>query len=233
MLFLWSALAATPDDNGGGTASSPPFRVLRTEVQSTTGHLDKASVERALANRSDALQACYAAAAGATGLEAALSTKARFPRSGVAKTVSVEADTSAEEALRACVEPALADLDAGAKGTAAFVVAFERAPADDSQPPLGMLPKDAIDRVVKRGVRGIRRCYEARLAEVPTLAGTVKVAFVIDADGSVATASTEMSTMNDPTLERCLNERFAEMTFPAPSPSGKVIVHYPFVFTPG
>jgi len=56
------------------------------------------------------------------------------------------------------------------------------------------------------------------------------VKFVIAKDGSVSSASTKASTLNNPIVEKCINARFMRMRFPSPKGGGIVIVSYPFVF---
>lgn len=95
---------------------------------------------------------------------------------------------------------------------------------------LGALDKSLIDRVVKSHLPQIRYCYERELAKNPKLFGKIVIKFVIGKDGSVSSASTKSTTMNNPIVEQCVNERFLRMRFPAPKGGGIVIVSYPFVF---
>ena len=96
---------------------------------------------------------------------------------------------------------------------------------------LGGLPKQAIDEVVKRNMAAIRYCYQRELSRDPSLGGKVTVKFVIAADGSVGSATTRTTTLNNAAVESCINGRFMRMSFPKPSGGGVVIVSYPFIFS--
>ncbi len=96
---------------------------------------------------------------------------------------------------------------------------------------LGSLDRAAIDAVVKRRLNQIRYCYERELQREPTLAGKLVVQFTIAKDGSVAVAQVGDSDLGSPTVEQCVVGRFLGMQFPE-SPSGVVVVTYPFRFAP-
>jgi outer membrane biosynthesis protein TonB len=95
---------------------------------------------------------------------------------------------------------------------------------------LGALDKSIIDRIVKQHLAQIKYCYEKELNKNPNLFGKLVVKFVIAKDGTVSSASTKSTTLNNPIVESCVNERFQRMRFPAPKGGGIVIVSYPFVF---
>ena len=96
---------------------------------------------------------------------------------------------------------------------------------------LGALDKSLIDRVVKSHLAQIRYCYQRELAKNPKLFGKIVVKFIIAKDGTVSSATTQSSTMNNPVCESCITSRFLRMRFPAPKGGGIVTVSYPFVFT--
>ena len=98
---------------------------------------------------------------------------------------------------------------------------------------LGALDKSLIDAVIKRNMSQLRYCYQRELTKNPALAGRIQVKFVIAKDGSVSSAVTKSTTMNNPAVESCLNGRFLRFQFPEPKGGGIVIVTYPFVFSPG
>lgn len=56
--------------------------------------------------------------------------------------------------------------------------------------------------------------------------------FVIEGDGTVSSAKTKSSTLDNAAVEHCINGRFMRMVFPEPKGGGVVIVSYPFVFSP-
>jgi pSer/pThr/pTyr-binding forkhead associated (FHA) protein len=98
---------------------------------------------------------------------------------------------------------------------------------------LGALDKSLIDAVIKRNMSQIRYCYQRELTKNPSLGGKITVKFVIAKDGTVSSATTKTSTMNNPTVESCINSRFMRFQFPEPKGGGIVIVSYPFIFSPG
>ena len=56
--------------------------------------------------------------------------------------------------------------------------------------------------------------------------------FVIAKDGSVASSTTESSTLGTAAVEGCINGRVTRLRFPRPKGGGIVIVSYPFAFLP-
>lgn len=97
---------------------------------------------------------------------------------------------------------------------------------------LGALDKSLIDAVIKRNMAKIRYCYQKELSDDKTLAGKITVKFVVAKDGSVTSAVTKSTTMNNAGVEGCLNSKFMGFAFPAPKGGGIVIVSYPFIFSP-
>ncbi len=95
---------------------------------------------------------------------------------------------------------------------------------------VGALDRAAIDEVVRRHLSSIRYCYQRALTANPNLAGRVTVEFVIAKDGSVSRAGIGASSLGDPAVERCVEDRFLRMQFPSPRGGGLVVVRYPFVF---
>ena len=93
----------------------------------------------------------------------------------------------------------------------------------------GSLPPDVIRSVVQRHMARIRYCYEQGLTTNPSLAGKVKIHFVIASDGTVATATESDSTLGDATVTSCIVRTFQSMVFPAPS-GGIVTAIYPLTF---
>ncbi len=98
---------------------------------------------------------------------------------------------------------------------------------------LGALDKSLIDAVIKRNMSQIRYCYQRELTKNPALGGKITVKFVIAKDGTVSSATTKTTTMNNSAVESCINGRFMRFQFPEPKGGGIVIVSYPFIFSPG
>ena len=58
----------------------------------------------------------------------------------------------------------------------------------------------------------------------------IVIKFVIAKDGSVSSAKTNTTSMNNPIVENCICQRFMRLKFPKPKGGGIVIVAYPFTF---
>jgi biopolymer transport protein ExbD len=97
---------------------------------------------------------------------------------------------------------------------------------------LGAIDKDDIEEVIRAHLPQIRYCYQRELTKQPDLAGKVTVKFVIGKSGTVSSASTKATTLNNEAVESCVTSRFMRMQFPAPVGGGIVIVSYPFLFKP-
>ena len=96
---------------------------------------------------------------------------------------------------------------------------------------LGAIDRSSIERVIKRHLNQLRYCYQRELQKDPDLEGKITVRFVIAADGNVASAEVDVSTLDNPVLESCVVRRFRRMKFDAPAGGGIVIVRYPIVFS--
>jgi outer membrane biosynthesis protein TonB len=97
---------------------------------------------------------------------------------------------------------------------------------------LGALDRSLIDEVIKRSMSQIRYCYQRELTKNPALSGKIIIKFTIAKDGSVSSANTKSTTLNNAAVEQCVVGRFYRMQFPEPK-GGGVIVSYPFIFSPG
>lgn len=98
---------------------------------------------------------------------------------------------------------------------------------------VGSLDKDEIRRVVHRHVSEVKYCYERALVKDPTLAGKVTIAFTIDPEGLVSTASIKDDTLADASVGKCIVKAVQRWTFPKPVGGGMVVAKYPFVFSAG
>jgi TonB family protein len=97
------------------------------------------------------------------------------------------------------------------------------------------LSADIIRRIVRAHINEVRTCYDKGLAASPTLAGTIEIAFTIDAGGKVPSASVKQSTLapaND-MLGACIVKAVQTWTFPKPDGGAKVDVVYPFILEAG
>lgn len=107
-------------------------------------------------------------------------------------------------------------------------------PPPDSRPKLrlrtpivnGRLTPEEISSVVMTKLPSLQRCYEADLAQFPSLTGiTLTVKLVINREGTVSSAQPQ-AALRDRESGACLAKVFKEMTFPKPE-GGIVLVTVP------
>ncbi len=92
------------------------------------------------------------------------------------------------------------------------------------------LPQEVVHRIVRINFGRFRLCYE--VAGDPTLTGTVKIRFVIDASGAVTSATDAGSLLPEGTVITCIRHAFEALSFPSPS-TASVVVVYGLSFAPG
>lgn len=148
-------------------------------------------------------------------------------------TASAQATTADEPPASA---PAAASPDAEAAAPD-DTPASQPAPAPASAPPKakvtykGSLSRAEIESTLRSVKNQVRYCYEKQLTDRPELTGKVVVHFVISGSGAVASAE----TTPDPGLETvgsCTARVVKRLTFPKPRGGGRVIVNYPYRFSP-
>lgn len=93
----------------------------------------------------------------------------------------------------------------------------------------GSLDKDIIRRVIRRNINQIKFCYDSELQKDPTLAGRVRIKFVIDQNGGVA-SSNPVGIGVSSVVDVCVANKIKQLAFPAPEGGGIVEVTYPFIF---
>jgi hypothetical protein len=86
------------------------------------------------------------------------------------------------------------------------------------------LPRDVVQRVVRKTFARVRLCYEAALRGSPTLAGTLRVRFVIEGDGAIGAVTDAGSTVADASVVECALSGFDGLRFPAPTPAAGGVV---------
>jgi outer membrane biosynthesis protein TonB len=132
---------------------------------------------------------------------------------------AIEADERAPEAAPT-LRDAAADGDDEAEREAA--IAGGKAAAQDFK---------AIHDAVQGHMGEVNGCYKAALKDSPDLSGRVVMAFVLEADGEVASVVAEDDSIGA-AVSDCVREAAATWTFPAPK-TGKTAIRYPFVFETG
>lgn len=101
-----------------------------------------------------------------------------------------------------------------------------------SREPVGTLPPEVIQGVVRQSFGRFRLCYEQGLARDATLHGRVAVRFVIGLTGEVIRAENAGSDLPDEAVVDCVVRGFVPIVFPPPE-GGFVTVVYPISFAPG
>ncbi|HSO34044.1 MAG TPA: AgmX/PglI C-terminal domain-containing protein, partial [Labilithrix sp.] len=95
----------------------------------------------------------------------------------------------------------------------------------------GRLPAENIQQIVRQNFGRFRGCYDVALLQHGHVEGRVSTTFVIDHDGSVRSAASAGSEIDDPTLVACIAAAFREIHFPKPE-GGIITVTYPLLLHP-
>lgn len=114
---------------------------------------------------------------------------------------------------------------------AQLVVVVEPAPVPEEASTGGPY-RDEIRRVVVQHRQEIQRCYEKTLRQNPTLAGKVKVAWTISAQGTTQDVASAEDELGDQATVSCLLATVRRWRFPKPADGQPVQVSYPWVFKP-
>jgi hypothetical protein len=94
----------------------------------------------------------------------------------------------------------------------------------------GSLPTDVVWGVIRTNYGHVRRCFQDGLDRNPELAGGhILVKFVIDGKGTVTTAESSRSDINDPKVISCVVGIFRKLSYP-PSDGGGTKVAYRVTF---
>jgi len=94
----------------------------------------------------------------------------------------------------------------------------------------GPLRPELLNAVIRRRTAELRYCYQRELNKEPTLSGGLTMRFVIDADGTVASAEATDVTMSDAVVT-CVTGRFMRMKFPQTPGALTTTVTVPMTFT--
>lgn len=118
-------------------------------------------------------------------------------------------------------------------------VGIEPAVRPPSDPVVGASPpaagdgeRAAINRTLRSRVSTARHCYERELQRVPSLAGTVTLDFVVQANGAATDVHVSQNTSNDEGLGACLTAMILRTRFPPDVARNPITISYPFVFAP-
>ena len=101
--------------------------------------------------------------------------------------------------------------------------------ADLGNNPPPVLPKEIIMRVIKTRQSQFKYCYDRQLQRTKTIAGVIKVSFVIETSGEVANAKISQNTVH-PAVGRCVLSRIKSLRFPKRENGPPMTINYPFRF---
>ena len=92
----------------------------------------------------------------------------------------------------------------------------------------GLLPSEAIRRVVLRNLGQVNRCHELGVANDATAAGRVTIRFAVSDTGDVVASRVTGRTYPIASVAACIAEAARRWRFPASGGRGMTIVNYPF-----
>lgn len=98
---------------------------------------------------------------------------------------------------------------------------------------VGGLDRDIMRRIVRAHLDEVRSCYDEGLLRDPKLEGRIEVRFEVLSSGAVATSRVIDNTVADPQVGVCVTAAVRRWKFPRPSDGERVVITYPFMFSPG
>jgi hypothetical protein len=94
----------------------------------------------------------------------------------------------------------------------------------------GELSRAAVLLGLRAHIADLRLCYEQALVSDATVAGTVRLAFIVSPTGSVNTANIGADDLSDPRVGRCIAEAARHWTFSPPDGGGLAGVNADITF---
>lgn len=105
--------------------------------------------------------------------------------------------------------------------------------AGDSTGGDGRIDANAVARIIRGALGGIRFCYERELRTNPALVGRLEMVFTIGPQGrATSVAGQGPIATTAPTVASCVGGRLRGLVFPTPE-GGTVDFSFPFTFSPG
>jgi hypothetical protein len=95
---------------------------------------------------------------------------------------------------------------------------------------IGAMDPVLVEKTVNAGLQQIRMCYELALSKNQTVNGLMEWRWTIERDGRPSKLKLIRSSINDPDLMKCVQDKIASWRFPKPE-GGVIEVRYPFKFT--
>jgi outer membrane biosynthesis protein TonB len=92
------------------------------------------------------------------------------------------------------------------------------------------LLQEEVGAVIHKHMDEVRYCHESAMLYHPNANGKLLVKFSIAPNGTVESAATETSTLEDPQMENCILKKLKTWRFPKPKGGIHVAVSYPFIF---
>ena len=91
---------------------------------------------------------------------------------------------------------------------------------------------ESFENVFKDNAGEVRECYSKRLAQKPSLEGTLNVELAVEYAGEVQTLHfiEDSSTIKDAPLRKCIHDKAVKWKFPAPRAEQTVMLSYPYSF---
>lgn len=133
---------------------------------------------------------------------------------------------SKASALCAIMVVGLAGCGGGGETSAAPAAREERtggaeaAPRQREEPQItglmGTIPRDEVEGTLNPRVPRFMRCFEQRMGHVEVLAGSIRMAFRIRTDGTVAWVYPASSDIGDRQAEQCVLDLARSLRFPRP-----------------
>jgi len=124
------------------------------------------------------------------------------------------------------------DLASAGKGRGGEGKGKGAAPRPPTKVPVGKLPAEVIQVVVRQNTGRVRLCFEQAAYPSSLLHRRVTVRFVIGPTGAVSSSTVAQSDLFDRGVAECVARAFQSFTFPRPE-GGVVVVSYPVMFPPG
>jgi outer membrane biosynthesis protein TonB len=91
------------------------------------------------------------------------------------------------------------------------------------------LDRSEIQRIVNLHIGEVQQCYERELLKHAGLSGKIRIEWVIRANGTVKSTRQAYSSLDSPTVARCIMAAIRSWRFRG-SACGEVTVAYPFIF---
>jgi hypothetical protein len=198
--------------DGTGEQAAPPFCGA---IEAP----DQDAARAALLGKSKPLKACFRGMPPGAWVEL----------TGKGEPLAADAQTSAERSPKAeaCVAKIVkrALEGAGSAAPAERIVVMRSAAAKTGDE---VLTKDSLDAVIAQRGGEVSTCYDAALEVWPGLSGRIATSLVIWFDGRVALVRTGESTLENTSLECCINTAVRSWTFPKPADGSIALVSFPF-----